>query len=396
MRKRNFPNWLDAFIEYSSELEAPIRMYFWTGVSTLAGTLRRKVWVGGHHFKWYPNFYIVFVAPPGIISKSTTSGIGMNLLRKVEGVHFGPAVVTWQALVSMFADSKELIDTQYGEEIYESCLTIDSSELGNLLDPTDRAMVDMLITLWDGKSFEKGTKYEGLERIENPWLNAICCTTPGWLKDNMPESVIAGGFTSRCLFIYGNAKRHFNALPWENENPEIRDIERRLIEDLQYINDNLKGQFTLDKPAKEFAKAWYEKFWEVNGVHSDERHKAHIARLQTYQFKTAMILSAAQRDDLRLTREILETATAMVMDTAGDLPKIFSNVGKSELSQHVERLLRFVEAKGEVEYTLAYKVMHQFFPSVSKFEDAVLGLVMSGQIQQVNQAGKMLMRFVRQ
>jgi len=80
-------------------------MHFWTGVSTLAGALRRKVWVDMGYFKWFPNFYIILVAPPGIVSKSTTAGIGMSLLRQVPDIQFGPDVITWQALVQSFAES---------------------------------------------------------------------------------------------------------------------------------------------------------------------------------------------------------------------------------------------------------------------------------------------------
>ena len=69
---RNHADWLTAFMDYASYGEAPRHMYFWTGVSAIAGALRRKVWIDQAYFKWYPNFYIVLVAPPGIVSKSTT------------------------------------------------------------------------------------------------------------------------------------------------------------------------------------------------------------------------------------------------------------------------------------------------------------------------------------
>jgi hypothetical protein len=396
VQKRNFPNFIDAFIEYSSILEAPTRMYFWTAVSTLSGCLRRKVWIGGHHFKWYPNFFVVFVAPPGIISKSVTASIGMELLRKVDGVFFGPSVVTWQALVSAIKDAEEIVGVDYeGNDIKESCLTIESSELGNLFDPDDRDKVDMFITLWDGKSFDKATKSGGLEVVTNPWLNVIACTTPSWLKSNCKESIIEGGFTSRCIFVYGTKKRQYVAMPWKHEPKEIEATKRLLIQDLQYINDNIKGRFTLDKKADEFAEDWYashckmvEKNYEV------EKHQAHIARLQSNQFKLSMVLSAAERDDLLITEEIIKTATSMIMDTSKDLPAIFNGLNQSDLSKNTDRLLIYIKQKGTVDYKDAYRTLHGFFPSPKIFEEAVYGLVMSGQIQQVNSAGKISLRYM--
>ena len=59
-------------MEYTAPLESPDRMHFWTGVSTIAGALRRKVWIDQRYFQWTPNFYIVLAAPAGIIAKSST------------------------------------------------------------------------------------------------------------------------------------------------------------------------------------------------------------------------------------------------------------------------------------------------------------------------------------
>ena len=76
---RNYDDWLKAYLRYAESTEAPMHMHFWSGVSAVAGALRRRVWIDQAYFKWYPNFYIVLVAPPGIVSKSTTVGIAMNL-----------------------------------------------------------------------------------------------------------------------------------------------------------------------------------------------------------------------------------------------------------------------------------------------------------------------------
>ena len=105
---RNFRDWLEAFCDYAQYGEAPRRMYFWVGVSAVAGALRRKVWIDQAYFRWHPNFYIILVAPPGIVSKSTTASIAMRLLRRVPRIKFGPDVVTWQALVGAFAEATEM------------------------------------------------------------------------------------------------------------------------------------------------------------------------------------------------------------------------------------------------------------------------------------------------
>ena len=40
--KRRLGDWLKSYMAYTSPLEAPDDFHFWTGVSTIAGALRRR------------------------------------------------------------------------------------------------------------------------------------------------------------------------------------------------------------------------------------------------------------------------------------------------------------------------------------------------------------------
>jgi hypothetical protein len=86
---RHFSNWLKAYCLFTDSREAQLDFHFWTGVSTIAAALRRKVWKDELLFKWTPNFYIIFVGPAGIVTKSTTLNIGYKLLAQVPNIHFG-------------------------------------------------------------------------------------------------------------------------------------------------------------------------------------------------------------------------------------------------------------------------------------------------------------------
>jgi len=163
---RNFEDWIPAYIKYASVTEAPKRMHFWAAVGTIAGCLRRRVWLDMKRFQWYCSFYIIYVGPPGIVAKSTTIDIAMDLLRQVPGIKFGPNAITWQALVTAFAAASESFE--FNAEWHPmSPLTLQASELGSLLNLQDRDMVNLLIELWDGKkTYEKITKMSGNDIIE--------------------------------------------------------------------------------------------------------------------------------------------------------------------------------------------------------------------------------------
>jgi len=372
-------DWLEAFLDYTQFGEAPKHMYFWAGVSAIAGALRRKVWIDQAYFKWYPNFYICLVAPPGIVSKSTTAGIAMNLLRRVPGIKFGPDVVTWPALVSAFAESTE--GFEYNGMIYPmSAMTLESSEFGNLLNPQDKEMVDLLVALWDGKqgNFEKTTKHSGNDVVENPWINLIACTTPAWIAGNFPEYMVGGGFTSRTIFVYADAKEKYVAYPGLRVPPNLERQADALVNDLTEIS-MLAGEYRLTPQAVEWGEAWYSRHYSVRAANLDmERFGGYIARKQTHIHKLAMVLSAAQGASMLIEPEHLDAAASMITDLEPDMQFVFSKIGRSDASIHAERLVSFIQGRGECPFQEAYRYVHSHFSSMRDFEDILSGLTRAG------------------
>jgi hypothetical protein len=389
MSSRNHSDWLQAYIRYASVSEAPRYMHFWAGVSAIAGALRRKVWFSMGHFNWEPNFYIIFVAPPGVVAKSTTSGIATNLLKQVPGIKFGPNIVTWPALVEKFAGARE--GFEYKGEFFEMCsLTLEASEFGNLVDPQDKRMIDLLVHLWDGQpgEFSKSTKSTGEDQIVNPWINLIACTTPAWIADNFPEYMIGGGFTSRCVFVYADKKEKLHAYPFLAMKYDKQTEEQKLVEDLIRISE-LTGEFTLEEEALQWGIEWYENHWKTKPLHlDDERFGGYISRKQSHLHKLAMVLSASESAALRISKENLMTAEMMVTDLEKDMSRVFSKIGKSSTSVQVDRLIDYVTRRGEAPYKEVYQFAHMYFPSARDFEDVILGCIKSGQLKLLHKNGQ--------
>lgn len=389
--KRNYPFWLTAFCEYASYMEAPRRMHFWSGVSAVAGALRRRVWYDQFFFQWYANFYIIFVAPPGIVSKSTTADVALNLLRAVPGINFGPDVITWQALVTNLAQSTENFQLTNGEWMPMSAITCVASELGNLLNPNDREMVDLLITLWDGrKSLAKETKMSGNDMVEAPWINIIGCTTPHWIAANVPESMVGGGFTSRCVFVYADTKDKFVPYLRQVVTPGIAEAKVKLIQDLERIS-MLAGEYELTPDAYAWGAEWYKNIWKERPAGlEDERFGGYISRKQTMLHKLGMVVAAASRDELVIEREDLQLADLMIKDTEPDMPKVFSRIGKSEDSVQAERFVAYIQRRGSVPYEEAYRFLHSHFPSAQEFENILSGTIRAGYVRMDNVGGRVL------
>jgi hypothetical protein len=388
---RHFPNWLEGYVDYARFGEAPISMLFWTGVCTVAGALRRRVWIDQAYFQWIPNFYIIIVSPPGIVAKSTTASTGMRLLRAVPGVKFGPDVVTWQALAQAFAGALEFVQMPDGMQHGMSSLTVESAELGNFLNPQDREMVDFLVTLWDGRkgAIEKLTKTQGKDVIENPCINLIACTTPAWIEGNFPEYMIGGGFTSRCIFLYTDTKRQYVAYPKLAVPVDFESTQKNLVSDLTQIS-KLKGEYKMLDETITWGKKWYEEHFASRPKHLDnERFGGYIARKQTHIHKLAMILAASQRDELIITKDDLFASNAIITSLEHDMPKVFDRIGTSLGAKGAVLLLNRVRLYGAAGVS-RQELYNSMFKELSynDFQAALESAYESGQIIMENVAGK--------
>lgn len=386
MTTRRLEHWIRTYIDFTKSSEAPDKFHFWTAVSTIAGALRRRVWIDMGHFQWVPNFYIILVAPPGIVSKSTTLSIGMNMLKELEGIKFGPDVVTWQALVQSLASANELVLMPDQNYLPMSCITIASSEFGNFLNPNDKEFVDVLVSLWDGQLgvWEKATKTQGSDRIENPWINIAACTTPGWIAGNFPEYLIGGGFTSRCVFVYAQHKRRLVAYPSLELPPEFQQMRKDLLHDLEAIS-LLRGAFELAPAAIEWGTAWYENHYNNKPTHlNNEKFAGYLARKQTHIHKLAMVLSASYKDELVILPTDLKMASELVTALEKDMPQVFELIGVQGNAKHSTTVLSFMRSYKEMNMKDLFKLCFNTM-SWEEFQKALVANVNSNYISIVDQ-----------
>jgi len=371
---RILQHWMKAYVEYTKHLEAPDTFHLWAAVATIAGALRGKCWIDMGYFKWKPNFFIVFVAPPGVVSKSTTVGVGMSMLREVPGIHFGPDSATWQALTSSFAES-----TEYFDDISMSAITIAASELGTFLDPHNREMIDVLVDLWDGRDipWKRHTKADGESEIANPWLNFIGCTTPAWIEGNFPEYAIGGGFTSRTIFVYAEAKRHLEAYPKERMTEEFAPLRKALVADLNNIAQ-ITGEYTLTKDAKELGESWYEKHWQARHEHlAGDRFGGYIARKQTHVHKLALVIAASQRNERIITADDLTTADILVSALEENLPLVFQRISDSREAKYTAAVLSALRTTHSISKQELWRKLYHLM-SAEQFDLALGGVVRAG------------------
>lgn len=381
---RAFPDWINAFIDYASFCEAPPHIYYWTAVSTIAGALNRKVWIDQYFFRWYPNFYVIFVAPPEVIAKSTSASLGMDLLREIPGVKFGPNVLTWQALVKHLSTVPEEIEISPGKFEKVNCLTIESSELGNLLAPEDRQLVDMLVTLWDGRRIVKETLTGGTQTVDAPLLNILACTTPAWLNSAIPEYMRGGGLLSRFVFVYAQEKARLIANPGLHIPSDLPEHQAALVQDLSQIA-KLQGEMGLTKQAVDWTETWYRELHETRNKNGAPDH---ATRRQTMLYKLAMVLSASRRDTLVITDQDFQDANKALLALEPEAIKVYRHIGQKSEAKISDRIVETIQQKGTVSLESLFREFLPYAPKSGELKELIETLISAGLIEPCQIDGK--------
>lgn len=384
---RQLANWLTSYATYTANTEAPREFHMWAGISTIAGALGRKCWMDMGTFTLFPAFYIVFVAPPGIATKSTTAGLGMEMLKTSRSTKVFEGSITWQAVMDELMDCQKQIEID-GKKLAMSSMHLFASELGVFLKKEDTSMVDLLVDLWDGKNrIERRTRGGGVIDVPRPFLNMIGCTTPAWLSSYAEAYMIEGGFFSRSIFVYADTKDRLIAYP--NTTIDI-ELKSALENDLKRISQ-IKGDFTLTDEAKQWGEIWYHDLWRnPPETIAGERFQSYRSRRQSHLHKVAMVLSAAESSDRIITLNHMQLAEQMLILAESHLVCIHESIVTSEKLQAYRLIVKAVRNTPIDKQTLFRELASRI--TYAEFQAGVDAAIFSGAIKQMQVGTQLLLK----
>jgi hypothetical protein len=214
MNKRKLDNWADTFYSFTEGLPSPQLFRRWAGIALVAATLQRRTWVHPNVLmgKLYPNLFTIFVAPPGV-GKTILTSVMFNLWSRLnqEGhdakFHLASSSLSYASFADEL-DEATINIIRMGEVpplIKFNSLTICSNELGVLLPEYDPTFMNRLTDAYDCRIYTERKRGKDLRiTIENPQLNFVAATTPGFITETMPPAAWEQGFLSRTFLIYSS------------------------------------------------------------------------------------------------------------------------------------------------------------------------------------------------
>jgi hypothetical protein len=352
MRKLN--NWLEAYLEYAEETESARIFHQWVGISVIASTLQKNVYLDIGRIKIYPNFYIVLVAEPGIARKSQAIIYGKDIMKEL-GLKMSSDAITREAMISELAGA---IVSKPGDESsilpnqkLVSSLSIVSKEFESFLGQKteNRRMIVFLTDLYDApdEPWTYNTRGRGEESIPPCCLNILGGTTPDSLSSQLPTAAIGGGLTSRIMFICADtgAKK----VPFPELTTKVKRLQDFLIHDLSIIQ-RMSGVYTVEGEVREYWKTWYNNYdqRDPNRLCGDPTFNGWYSRKPTQIQKLAQVIAASKRNEIILKVTDYEQAIKLIEEAEVRMEDAFTSLGRSEIAEDISKIMSIIEAQGEI------------------------------------------------
>jgi len=346
---RHLSDWLDSYMEYTFNSEPPELFHSWTAISTVAAALQRKCVLNLGKVRFYPNMYIVLVAPSGKARKGTAMGYGSDFLTRM-GVKLAAESITREALVREILNSYDtILDDATGEMTFHSSLTIYSAELAVFLGFNQQQLMRDLTDWYDCGRGPEGkwiyrTKTQGTDEITGVWVNLLGATTPELIRSGLLLDAVGCGLTSRIIFVYESERR--KVCPITFLTPKEQALEEDLYYDLERIR-LLKGQF---KPSLDFIDLWREWYIAQDGrrIFESPHLAPYCERRQAHVIKLSMILNACRTDSMIITSSDLRRAITLLERTEINMPSTFSGLGKSPHAEVLSKVMTEIGMAGDI------------------------------------------------
>jgi hypothetical protein len=363
---RNYNDFTEACASTPSQAALPANFRKWAAISAVAGAMGRKIWYDAGAFKISSNMFVVLIAPPG---RGKSLSLNLPILNIYGGLSVMPGVTSndddWNPLIDRYGlDDRPLYmisdrvtpyqipvemtraqrldltsSVPVDGNVWESSVTLVTSEFGSLMTRDDSALQNFLTEMWDRKIiYSDKTKTSGKYVIKGPCLNWIACATPDQFIENLPLNARSQGLLSRLIPVYYDGP----SIPADIHYGTTEDyVIEALREDLAHISQ-LRGEM-------KFADTIYDEVREEvrSGLEpspTDPNLKEYKERRVGEFIKVAMSISASRRDTLKIEKEDWDSAKELMMAAEDDMPHILKHFGMSRAGRNALDLQGYVKS----------------------------------------------------
>lgn len=380
-RKRKLQkSWLESYRDYIVKQESPDIFHFWVGMTLIATTLKRNIFVDRGAYQVFPNLYVFLVAKSGLCRKSAAMDIGVGLIDHIQNLDIVHGRMSVEGLID--AMNKATLSPD-GKIKPDGSILIHADELSYMLGKASYItdLLSFLTAAYTGKAkLDFLTRGKGLCKVRNPCPTILAGTTPEQMGEIFPSMTLMSGFMARVLLVFGERG---SRIP----KPRLdRSMEDLLIHDLGCMGE-LHGPLVLTKEADAMFDTWYEnlkppKYSELSSFYE---------RIHDHVLKTAMLLSISESDELLVHERHLTSALSAISHVEEKIPTAIAHVGATEQSNTADMVVSIITSitpEPMSRSVLLRRVYRRLSGGAPEFQTIIDGLKESQRIyEQANNRG---------
>ena len=196
---------------------------------------------------------------------------------------------------------------------------------------------------------------------------------------------VTGGFTARCIFVYATKKSQLISDGWGAPNGRKSSLTTDLIEDLKHIS-RVEGEVFLTDDAKILWDQMYGSY-SLGGDFESDALANFKSRIPSHVIKCALTLSLSESDDLLIQKHQLEAAIKLIEEIRNNVDITFRAVGESPLAVAQDRVMKFIEERGNCSVKEILKYNHRHITS-EQLNAIILALESIDFCRTITQGGK--------
>lgn len=329
-------DWIQLYVEYAKNNEAPEYFHWWTGMTILGAALRCNVSFVQGYSEIYPNLWTLIIAPSGV-GKTSAVKIGYNIITKLDSVRIMADKFTPEALAKNLSKKDEITNT------VESQGLIYAPEFVVMMDKRQHyeGLVSFLLRAHDcPENWVYETKNAEPIRLRNVALSILGATAPELLYESVPAAALKTGFMARFLCIPWAGGSTPTPFPWRDTM-----LENQVLQGLYEIS-LLSGKVVMPSKAQQWYINWYLQYKAHLGITGGGRLRAYLERKPAYLLQLAMLIGISRSRCLEYTITAFEEALKKLEELEPGLEEIYREVDATPLGKDSMTILSQIKAAG--------------------------------------------------
>jgi hypothetical protein len=318
--------------------------------------------------------------------KGTAMNIGRKLLAASGYTRFCPDRLSKERFlmeIKPFDDGDVAMDSDLESLVLDrpSEIYAFAEEFTDLVGQGGMEFMTMLTKLWDNMIVYTHPKIHGKSIVvDKPTVNIFGGNTTQGLALAIPPEALGNGFLSRMIFIHADPTATKITFP----APVDQDLKQNLVDHLQDIKENFKGELGYDADAKTLLDRIYREAIEVDDV----RFKHYSTRRFIHLLKLCIILSASKLSVVITSRTVIE-ANTLLAAAEKKMPFALGEYGKGKYQEVSSQILDLLNrATKPLSINEIYKKVGRDLSKMTELSDIMKSLVYTERVQIMTILGK--------